>query len=74
MHEGEAATAFERTGFRVAVQLPEVRTRPPRGVFDSGRSIDWIFLAGKLNARKGWVHGDARGSDHLPVSFVLSLS
>ena len=37
--EGEAATALERAGFRDGVGLPDVRTRPGRGMFDQGRFI-----------------------------------
>src|SRR5262249_15544978 len=51
--QGEAATALTRAGFRDGVGLPDVRTRPGRGVFDQGRSIDWIFLSGRLNGRNG---------------------
>jgi endonuclease/exonuclease/phosphatase family metal-dependent hydrolase len=71
--EGEAATAFERAGFRDGVGLPDVRTRPARGIFDQGRSIDWIFLSGRLNGRNGQVHRNVRDSDHFPVSSEVSF-
>ena len=71
--EGEAATALERAGFRDGVGLPDVRTRPGRGIFDQGRSIDWIFLSGGLNARHGRIHRDVRASDHFPVSSEVSF-
>jgi len=71
--EGEAATALERAGFRDGVGLPDVRTRPERGMFDQGRSIDWIFLSGGLNSRRGRIHRDVRASDHFPVSSEVSF-
>jgi endonuclease/exonuclease/phosphatase family metal-dependent hydrolase len=70
--EGEAGAALKRAGFRDAVGLPSVRTRPARGLLDQGRSIDWIFLAGELKSSEGQVHSDVRASDHFPVSMVLS--
>ncbi len=70
--EGEAGAALKQAGFRDAVGLPSVRTRPARGLLDQGRSIDWIFLAGELKSSEGQVHNDVRASDHLPVSFILS--
>ena len=72
--EGEAAAALVRGGFRDAVGLPGVRTRPARGIFDQGRSIDWMFVAGTLKSSNGKVHSDVRASDHYPVSFVMSFS
>jgi endonuclease/exonuclease/phosphatase family metal-dependent hydrolase len=70
--EGGAGAALKQAGFRDAVGLPSVRTRPARGLLDQGRSIDWIFLAGELKCSEGQVHRDVRASDHLPVSFLLS--
>ena len=70
--EGEAGAALKQAGFRDAVGLPSVRTRPARGLLDQGRSIDWIFLAGELKSSGGQVHSDVRASDHFPVSMVLS--
>ena len=70
--EDEAGAALGRAGFRDAVGLPSVRTRPARGLLDQGRSIDWIFLAGELKSSEGQVHSDVRASDHFPVSMVLS--
>jgi len=71
--EGEAAAALEKAGFRDGVGLPDVRTRPGRGIFDQGRSIDWIFLSGGLNANHGRIHRDVRASDHSPVSSEISF-
>lgn len=71
--EGEAATALERAGFRDGVGLRDVRTRPGRGIFDQGRSIDWILLSGTLNSRNGRVHRNVRASDHFPVSSEVSF-
>src|SRR5262249_50679260 len=71
--EGQAAAALERAGFRDGVGLPDIRTRPARGIFDQGRSIDWIFLSGGLNARDGQIHRNVRASDHSPVSSEVSF-
>jgi len=72
--EGEAVIALRKAGFRDAVGLPHLCTRPARGLFDQGRSIDWIFLSGPLQSSDGQVHGQVRVSDHFPISFVLSLA
>src|SRR5262249_44045550 len=71
--EGEAATALKRAGFQDGVGLPKVRTRPGRGMFDQGRSIDWIFLSSGLNGRNGRIHRNVRASDHFPVSAEVSF-
>lgn len=71
--EGETATALERAGFRDGVGLPDVHSRPGRGIFDQGRSIDWIFLSGGLNGRNGRIHRNVRASDHFPVSTEVSF-
>lgn len=71
--EGDAAAAFKAAGFRDAVGLPNIRTRPARGMFDPGRSIDWIFCAGNVRSREGQVHNRIRASDHFPVSFTLAF-
>jgi endonuclease/exonuclease/phosphatase family metal-dependent hydrolase len=69
--EGQAGAALKRAGFRDAVGLPSTRTRPARGLFDQGRSIDWIFLAGEVKSSGGQVHSNVRASDHFPVSMTL---
>jgi len=71
--EGEASAALKKAGFQDALGLPGVRTRPARGVFDHGRSIDWVFSTGDVRASEGKVHSSVRASDHYPVSFVLSI-
>jgi endonuclease/exonuclease/phosphatase family metal-dependent hydrolase len=72
--EGQAVIALRKAGFRDAVGLPHLCTRPARGLFDQGRSIDGIFLSGPLQSSDGQVHGQVRVSDHFPISFVLSLT
>jgi endonuclease/exonuclease/phosphatase family metal-dependent hydrolase len=71
--EGEAATALERAGFRDGIGLPDVRTRAGRGMFDQGRSIDWIFLSRGLSGQNGRIHRNVRASDHFPVSSEVSF-
>jgi len=70
--EGQAAAALKDAGFQDAVGLPGTRTRPARGVFDEGRSIDWIFLSSDLKPSDGQIHKTIRASDHFPISCVLS--
>jgi len=72
--EGEAAAALKKAGFSDAVGMPNALTRPPRGILDHGRSIDWIFLTAELKSRSGQVHNSVRASDHFPVSFELGFS
>ena len=72
--EGQAASALKRAGFQDAIGLPDVRTRPARGVFDQGRSIDWIFFSNNLKPSDGQVHRNVRASDHFPVSCLLARS
>jgi len=71
--EGEAASALERAGSRDGVGLPNVRTRPGRGIFDQGRSIDWIFVSSGLNGRNGRIQRNVRASDHFPISSEVSF-
>ena len=72
--EGRAAAVLHDAGFQDAVGLPNVRTRPARGMFDEGRYIDWIFCAGNVRSRDGQVHSRIRASDHFPVSFTLAFA
>jgi endonuclease/exonuclease/phosphatase family metal-dependent hydrolase len=71
---GPSAAALREAGFADAVGLPELRTRPSRGIFDPGRTIDWMLFTGPLKCSQGRIHRDIRASDHCPLSFVLSAS
>lgn len=71
--EGDAVATLRKAGFRDALGLSHLSTRPARGLFDQGRSIDWIFLSGPLQPSDGRVH-QVRVSDHFPISFVLTLT
>lgn len=70
---GPAADALKNTEFRNAIRLPNVRTRPSRGLFDGARTIDWVFVTAPLKCSKGRVHSNVRGSDHWPLSLRLAL-
>ena len=72
--EGEAAMALSQAGFRDAVGLPEVRTRPARGVFDPGRSIDWMFCRGPIRTSQPQIHRSVSASDHYPLSISLAFT
>ena len=69
--EGAAGAALKAAGFWDAIGHPNVPTRPRRGLFDPGRSIDWMFVSTPLRSTKGKVHENVRASDHFPISFTL---
>jgi endonuclease/exonuclease/phosphatase family metal-dependent hydrolase len=71
--EGPASAALQAAGFRDAIGLRKVSTRPRRGLFDPGRSIDWMFISEGVKSSKGKIHTDVRASDHFPLSFTLDL-
>ena len=72
--EGEAAAALKQAGFLDVLGLPNVRTRPARGVFDRGRSIDWIFSRGPIRVSQSQVHRSVSASDHYPLSVTLAFA
>jgi endonuclease/exonuclease/phosphatase family metal-dependent hydrolase len=67
-----AATAFARAGFQDALAVPRTATTPSRGLFESGRRIDWAFVRGPIRSNSGRVHNQVRASDHYPISFTLT--
>ncbi len=69
-----AAATIRAAGFRDAVCLPDVKTTPPKGLFDPGRSIDAILLRSGVESRDGRVHRLVRASDHYPVSCAVVLA
>lgn len=69
--KGTAATALAKAGFRDAVGEPETPTRPARA-FSSPRSIDWIFIKGRLRGTDGQIHASVHGSDHYAVTVSLA--
>jgi len=72
--KGGAALTFARNGFQNAMAVPSTPTTPSRGLFESGRRIDWAFVRGSIRAGAGRVHDQAKGSDHYPISFTLTAS
>jgi len=69
-----AAVAFARDGFQDAIAAPRVPTTPSRGLFESGRRIDWAFVRGPIQAGSGRVHDRVKASDHYPISFTLTAA
>ena len=69
--EGHTSVMIQQTGFRNVFGQSRFRTRPPRGLFGSPRSIDWAFVSGPVEATQGQVHANVSASDHYPISFTL---
>jgi endonuclease/exonuclease/phosphatase family metal-dependent hydrolase len=67
-----SALALARAGFQDAVVSPRTPTTPAHGLFEGRRRIDWAFIRGPLRASSGQVHSNVKGSDHYPISFVLT--
>ena len=68
------AGATQDFGFRSALGLPSPHTTPARGLFQRPRSIDWAFVAGRVEATQGRVHNTINASDHYPISFTMRFS
>lgn len=69
-----AALTFAKEGFKDAIAVPRSPTTPARGLFESGRRIDWAFVRGPIRAGSGRVHNQVKASDHYPISFTLTAS
>ena len=69
-----AAMAFRTAGFQDAVAARGTPTTPSRGLFESGRRIDWAFVRGPIRAVSGQVHNRITASDHYPISVTLPIS
>jgi endonuclease/exonuclease/phosphatase family metal-dependent hydrolase len=67
------AALLKSAGFSDAVQLPSRSTTVSKGLFDRGRTIDWIYVSGGM-ASKGRVHNRVEASDHYPVSAEFPVS
>ena len=63
--------AMTSAGFREAVPTARVPSTPPRGLFESGRHIDWAFVRGPIQTDSGQIHKSVKASDHYPISFNL---
>lgn len=72
--KGSASMAFKAAGFQDAVAARGRPTTPSRGLFESGRRIDWAFVRGPLRAASGQVHNRITASDHYPISVALAFS
>jgi endonuclease/exonuclease/phosphatase family metal-dependent hydrolase len=60
-----AVAALLGAGFHMAVGQQLTTTR--------GAPLDWIFVRGPLTFEKGAIHGDAKASDHFPLTVVIQL-
>ncbi len=69
-----AAMAFRTAGFQDAVAAKGRPTTPSRGLFESGRRIDWAFVRGPIRTASGQVHTRIAASDHYPISVTLAIS
>jgi endonuclease/exonuclease/phosphatase family metal-dependent hydrolase len=70
--KAQVALQLAKAGFRDAVACPRTPTTPAHGLFEGRRPIDWAFVRGPQRASSGQVHGNAKASDHYPVSFILT--
>jgi endonuclease/exonuclease/phosphatase family metal-dependent hydrolase len=68
-----AVRMLQRSGFHDAVRLPKIPTTAVRGLFQHGRSIDWIYVSDDVHT-EGQVHNRVWASDHYPVSATLAIS
>lgn len=71
--EGHTAATLMRAGFQDAVGDTRQPTRPAH-MFGRARSIDGIFINGRLRRRESQIHVSVPGSDHYPVSVTLYLA
>jgi endonuclease/exonuclease/phosphatase family metal-dependent hydrolase len=69
-----SAAVLGRLGFHSAIALPTRQTTTPRGLFRHRRTIDWVYLAGPIQARSGRVYDDTRASDHYPLLFEIQFT
>ncbi|MBL8291759.1 MAG: endonuclease/exonuclease/phosphatase family protein [Bryobacterales bacterium] len=60
-----AVAALLGAGFHMAVGQQATTTR--------GSALDWIFVRGPRAFEKRGIHGDAKASDHFPLTVVLHL-
>lgn len=68
---GEAPLLIEQAGLRNVFEQSHSYTRPPRGLLDNPRSIDWALASRSLEAGSIKVHAKVNASDHYPISFTL---
>ena len=64
---GCAAATLQTAGFHDGVGQLQVPTAVSRGLFQSKRSIDWIWVPDEVRSQ-GQVHNTVRASDHYPIS------
>jgi endonuclease/exonuclease/phosphatase family metal-dependent hydrolase len=69
-----AAAALERCGFRNAITSPASDTTTPRGLFGHRHTIDWVYLAGRVESLSGNVCDDVKASDHYPIWCDIKLT
>jgi len=68
-----AGSDMGRAQFRNEFAGQQVRTTPPRSLFDRGSIIDWIFTRGPIRATRPQVHNSVSASDHYPLSLTLAF-
>jgi len=66
-----SSARLEEMGFHSAITLPAPHTTTPRGLFRRRRTIDWVYLAGRVQSLSADVCEDVTASDHYPISFEL---
>jgi endonuclease/exonuclease/phosphatase family metal-dependent hydrolase len=65
------AAELRLIGFHSAIQQPAPHTTTPRGLFRQPRTIDWAYLAGRVQPMSWRVYDGVKASDHYPLFFEL---
>ncbi len=69
----DARSELKRDDFQSPFTDKQVKTTPPKSLFDRGSIIDWIFTRGPICATNPRVHASVVASDHYPISVSLDF-
>ncbi len=69
----DACSELRRDDFESPFIKQQIKTTPPKSLFDRGSIIDWIFTRGPVRATNPQVHTSVAASDHYPLSVTLDL-
>lgn len=69
----EVAGEVNEAGFHSGLGARHLLTRPARSIFESGRSVDWLFIRGPVRVAHISVDRDVRASDHYPLYATIDF-
>jgi endonuclease/exonuclease/phosphatase family metal-dependent hydrolase len=69
--QGDVGADLRQALFLNPFSGQQARTRPARSLFDRARTIDWLFVRGRLQVARPSVYRNIRASDHYPLSVVI---